>query len=106
MLGVFLIFYIAMTLVWENFSFNDNSWLTLFTLKGNNVEAPIWRQGGRFFPLGLQEFNLVRHFTDTIKGYQVLPIVQILIFSCILLVLDADLSITARAALVILAVKS
>ena len=103
LLAVIVAFYIAMTLVWEDFSFSDNPWFTLFTLKGDNVGKPIWPASGRFFPLGFQEFNLVRHFTDTITGYQVLPIVQLLIFSCILLVLDDDLSITARAALVILA---
>jgi hypothetical protein len=59
----------------------------------------IWRDSGRFFPFCLQEFNLIRHFTNTPIGYQVLPIAQLLIFSCTLLVLDSELSITARAGL-------
>jgi hypothetical protein len=103
LLAVFLGSYIAMTLAWEDFADIDNSAFTLFTLRGYPTETPIWSGQGRFFPLGLQEFNLVRYFTDTIYGYHFVPITQILILSCILLVLDDELSITVRAALAILA---
>ena len=92
-----------MTLVWEDFAYYDNSNFTLDILKGRNYPTPIWQGQGRFFPLGYQEFNLLRHFTDTITGYHVLPIAQLLIFSWILLILDDELSIAARVALTILA---
>jgi len=103
LLAVFLASYIAMTLAWEDFAYYDNSLFHLTTLKGHDQEPLIRRGTGRFFPLSFQEFNLIRHFTDTAAGYHVLPIAQLLIFSCILLILDAELSITARAALAILA---
>jgi hypothetical protein len=103
LLAVFLASYIAMTLVWEDFADYDNFNFTTTTLKGQNEGVQIYRHHGRFLPLALQEFNLIRHFTDTIIGYHVLPIVQLLILFCILLILDAELSITARAALAILA---
>jgi hypothetical protein len=102
LLAVFLASYIAMILVWEEFADYDNEYFTLSPLKGHNIGLSISRATGRFFPLGFQEFNLIRHFTDTIIGYNVVPIVQLLIFFCILLILDAELSITARAALAIL----
>src|SRR6202011_5058462 len=50
-----------------------------------------------------EEFNLIRHFTDTAIGYHVLPIVQLLILFFILLVLDSELSVAARAVLAIFA---
>ena len=103
LLTAFLASYIAMTLAWEDFAFYDNSWFTLFTLKGHSIGLAIWQQQGRFFPLGYKEFNLLRHFTDTITGYHVVPIAQLLIFACILLILDDELSIAARVALAILA---
>jgi hypothetical protein len=103
LLAMFLASYIAMTLVWEDFSYWDNEYFTRGTLKGHNIPVIIIPADGRFFPLGGQEFNLIRHFTDTITGYQVLPIAQLLIFFCILLILDDELSITARSALAILA---
>jgi hypothetical protein len=102
-LTVFIGFYIAMTLAWEDFAYYENSFFILGPLKGHNIGLPIYREEGRFFPLGLQEFNIIRHFTDTITGYYLLPIIQLLIAVCILLTLDDALSIAARVALAILA---
>jgi hypothetical protein len=103
LLALFLTGYIAMILAWENFTYHDNSIFTLYTLRGHDIGPPIMPWLGRFFPLGFQEFNLIRHFTDTITGYHAVRIAQLLIFSCILLILDEELSIGARAALVIIA---
>ena len=101
-LVVFIMSYIAIILVWEDFAYGDNSFFTRFTLKGRDIPPPIWG-GGRFFPLGLQEFNLIRHFTDSAIGYHVLPIAELLVFVSILLVLNDELGIAARVALAILA---
>jgi hypothetical protein len=103
LLTAFLASYIAMTLAWEDFADYDNSFFTLSTLKGHSIGLAIWQQQGRFFPLGYKEFNLLRHFTDTIIGYHVVPIAQLLIFACILLILDDELSIFARVVLAVLA---
>ena len=103
MLAAFLGAYVTMILVWEDFAYYDNSLFISYTLKGRNYLKPIWPEQGRFFPLGWQEFNLLRHFTDTITGYHVLPIAQLVIFSWILLILDDEISIPARVALTILA---
>jgi hypothetical protein len=102
LLAFFLAGYIAMILVWENFTYHDNSIFTLYTLRGHDIGLPIMPAIGRFFPLGFQEFNLIRHFTNTITGYHALRIVQLLIFSWILLILNQDLSFRARVSLVIL----
>jgi len=101
-LAVFIAAYIAMTLAWEDFAYYDNEYFTLNTLKGHDLGLSIFKNEGRFFPLGFQEFNLIRHFTDTVTGYHVLPTVQLLIVFYILLVLDESLSITARATLAVL----
>jgi hypothetical protein len=102
-LAFFLAGYIAMILAWENFTYHDNSIFTLYTLRGQDIGPPIMPAVGRFFPLGFQEFNLIRHFTNTITGYHAVRIAQLLIFAWILLIIDEELSIRARAALVILA---
>ena len=101
LLAAFLASYVVMILVWEDFTYYDNSQLTLLTLKHHNFPPQMDPGTGRFWPLGLQEFSLIRLFTNTIIGYHVLPIVQLLIFSCILVILDHELNITARAALVV-----
>jgi hypothetical protein len=103
LLAGFLASYVATILVWEDFAYYDNDDFMLFTLKGHNFSPPIWPQNGRFFPFGLIEFNLIRHFTNTPAGYQLFPIAEILSFFCILLVLDIELDITARIGLAILA---
>jgi hypothetical protein len=102
MLITFLAFYIAIILLWENFAYYDNDLLMLYALKGRNFPLSIWPDTGRFFPFSMQEFNLIRHFTNTPTGYHLVPIVQLLIVFCILLILDTELSIAARVALAIL----
>ena len=96
-LVVFLVAYIAMTLVWEDFAYDDNSMFTLSTLRGHDIPPQISGRelgyGGRFFPLEEQEFNLIRHFTNSAIGYQVLPIAELLVFVFILLILDDELGV-------------
>jgi hypothetical protein len=101
LLVVFLVCYIAMNLVWEDFTDHDNSIFTLYTLQGHDYPPPIWRAEGRFFPLSFQEFNLVRHFTHTPIGFHILPVVQLLIFFGVIVYLDVELNIAERAILAI-----
>jgi hypothetical protein len=100
---LFLVCYIAGILVWEDFSYYDDSMFTLGTLAGHDIPRPAWQGAGRFFPLGHQEFNLLRHFTRSVTAYHGLRIVELLIFCAILLFLDEELSLQARVALLCLA---
>ncbi len=98
-LGLFLASYIALILIWEDFTYGDDSMFTLYTLKGHNLAPPIWPSDGRFFPLAHQEFNLIRHFAGSMAGYHAFPILELLILSSILLMVDGELSISARSGL-------
>jgi len=102
-LTIFLVSYIVMILIWEDFSYYDNEFFTQITLKGRNYPLQLYRDAGRFLPISQQEFSLIRHFTDSIIGYYLFPIVQLLVFVSIIVTLDAELIITARVALAILA---
>lgn len=101
-LAIFLACYIAGSLVWEDFTYSDNSHFTNGTLVGKDIPRQILPRNGRFFPLGHQEFNLIRHFTSSVVGYHALRIVQLVLLCGILLVFDEELSVWARAALIIL----
>jgi hypothetical protein len=101
-LAVLLACYIAGSLVWEDFTYYDNSHFTNGTLVGKDISRQILPANGRFFPLGHQEYNLIRHFTTSVTGYHALRIVQLLLLCGILLVFDEDLSIPARVGLIIL----
>ena len=61
LLGLFLGCYVAGLLVWEDFTYYDNSHFTNETLIGRNVSLQISPEEGRFWPLGHQEFSLLRH---------------------------------------------
>ncbi len=102
LLAVFVTSYTAMMVVWETFAYYDNDDFILYQLRGHNFSPPIWPQNGRFFPFGMVEFNLIRHLTNSPIGYQIVPILEVLILVSILLILDIKLSITARASLAIL----
>jgi hypothetical protein len=99
LLGVFLGCYIALILIFEDFAYYDDSIFTQGTLKGFNISMSWFLNpgNGRFCPLCLQEFNLLRRFTDTNSGYHSLPIAQLLVLCAILLILDDERTITARA---------
>jgi hypothetical protein len=100
LLGVFLTLYVAINLIGEDFDYYDNELFLLTTLKGHFLPLRAGF-GGRFFPLAFQEFNLAGYFTDSVAGYHALPILQLFAFCSILLVLDSELSISARAGLTI-----
>ena len=101
-LSVFLVCYIAGSLVWEDFTYYDNSHFTSATLVGHDIPVQIVPRIGRFWPLGHQEFNFIRHVTHSVTGYHVLHIVQLVVLCGILLVVDEELNISARAALITL----
>lgn len=100
LLALFLLGYVTVSMLTEKFAFYDDIQFTLYSLKGFSYPPPIWRPQGRFFPLGMQEFNLLMHVTRSVAGFHVLLIAQILILSCALLTVDRELNIAGRAALV------
>ena len=99
---VVLIFagYATLVLKWEDFADYDDSFFTLITLRGHNLQPPVWPGSGRFFPLARQEFNLVRHFTRSVVGYHIVPISELLIVCCIVFLLEEALKYPARLALI------
>lgn len=101
-LSVVLAFYMTGCLAWEDFTYYDNSHFTSGTLAGFNIPVEISSDAGRFWPLGYQEFNLLRHITSSITGYHALRIVQFSLLCGILLILDRELSIVRRITLIIL----
>jgi hypothetical protein len=102
-LALLLACYIAGSLVWEDFTYYDNSYFTNGTLVGTDIPLQLLPADGRFFPLGHQEYNLIRHFTASVAGYHALRIIQLVLLVGILLVFDEDLSVQARVGLIILA---
>lgn len=98
-LALLLAGYMADTLKWENFTNDDDGTYTVNTLRGIDYPPAIWVTNGRFRPLYDQEFNVIRHFTSSVVGYHVLPLTELLIFACLLLVLDEEMGLTARAIL-------
>lgn len=96
---LFLTAYLAVILVGEEFTGYDNSQFTMYSVRGVNFPNPIWRESGRFFPLGLQQFNVLRHVTRSAVGYHAVGVLQIIVLFSIILMLDQQLSVAARAAL-------
>lgn len=93
---------IAGTLVWDDFTYYDNSHFTDGTLQGRDVELQISSETGRFWPLGYQEFNLTRHVTHSSDGYHLPRIVELLVLCGILLFFDQRLGIRVRIGLILL----
>ena len=96
----------ATILAWEDFAWVDNGQFTAATLRGMDYPVQIWKQDGRFAPLSLQEFNVIRHLTKSVVGYHAFPIFELLIFAAAMVLLDDRLSIAARVALTAVALST
>ncbi len=101
-LALLLVCYIAGSLVWEDFTYYDNSHFTNGTLVGKDIPLQILPGNGRFFPLGHQEYNLIRHLTSSVFGYHAFRIVQLVLICGMLLIFDEELSVQTRVSLIIL----
>lgn len=100
-----LVCYTALVMVWEDFTYYDHSHFTNETLVGRDTPVEISPAVGRFWPLGYQEFNVLRHFTRSVYGYHSVRIVQLLAVCGILLALESELSLRARVALIIVLIS-
>jgi len=87
--------------VWEDFTYYDNSHFTNETLQGHSVAIQISSYSGRFWPLGYQEFNLVRHITSSIIGYHAIRVIELLVVCAVLLALDRALNLRERVTLIL-----
>ncbi len=90
-----------MILLGEDFAWYDDAQLTEYSLRGISFPPTIWVEGARFYPLGLQQFNLIAHLTRSVAGYHAFAIAELLVVVLILLVLDDELSIAARTVLIL-----
>lgn len=90
LLGIlFLAAYISLLLYKEDFAASDNSQLTFYSLRGKSFGMPIWKESGRFFPLGLQEYNVIGLISKSVFAYHSLSILQLLVtIACIFFLLD------------------
>ena len=94
--GLFLLGYCWLIIYGEDFVYNDNSTYTSSTLIGKNFPFPIWTGNGRFFPLGHQEFNIIRHISQSPAGYHSIAIFQLLIVILALWMILKQLPILLR----------
>lgn len=104
LLGILLLLsYVYILLHKEDFGASDNSQLTFYSLRGRSFGMPIWKETGRFFPLGLQEYNLIGAFSKSVFSYQAFSIVQLLgvIGGIFVLLRQAGLPVKVLTALII-----
>lgn len=87
---VFLLYYKA------DFDCFDCAQLMDFPLSGRPY-PPLWATEGRFFPLGFQEFNLLRHVTRTPAGFQSVATMQLIVLVAVLFVVLKECRIFWRA---------
>lgn len=78
LLVIFLAAYISLMFYKEDFAYYDNVVLTNFSLIGQPYWMPIWRDQGRFWPLGFQEYNFLALLGKNGLVYRSFSIFQLL----------------------------
>jgi len=71
--------YIYLMFMKENFSYFDSFQFTHSNLIGKPFYMPIWRETGRFWPLGLQEYNALALIGRNFFTYQAFSVLQLLV---------------------------
>jgi hypothetical protein len=97
----FVAVYVAVIFYKEDFSFYDAAFLTDFSVQGRNLSPPIWPGVGRFYPLALQEFNVLRFITRTPAGYHTFAVAQLIIVVVALIVILREHGIIPRVLILI-----
>src|SRR5690606_11861533 len=77
-LALFLAAYAAAVLHGADFGLSDHDQFTRYSLAGRDRQPHVWPEVGRFLPLALQEFNLLRHASTSMAGYLSVCIAQLL----------------------------
>jgi hypothetical protein len=78
----------------EDFAYHDNGQFNFFSAKGIFFDMPIWAGAGRFWPLGLQEYNFISLISKSPIAYQSFSVIQLLItiFLCFRILSHLNLS--------------
>jgi hypothetical protein len=98
---IFLVPYVLFMVWGVAFAYHDNDFF-LETAAGRSQPLHIWPEIGRYFPLQMKEFNLLRRISPTALFYQSMVAVQLVLFCGLLLIALADISIRWRVGAVLL----
>jgi hypothetical protein len=101
---IFLAFYIRLIFYKEDFAYYDDDILTDFSIQGRNFLPPVWSALGRFYPLGDQEFNLLKFITRSPAGYHALVTLQLLALVVVLFVVLRAFQVRYRVLILVAAI--
>jgi len=100
LLAVFVCCFLFLIFYREDFACFDCDQLMDYSLVGRRFRMPMWPQEGRFFPLGLQEFNVLGHLSRTPAAYHSIAAVQLVMLAGILFAVLKECAVAWRALLV------
>lgn len=98
----FLFYYIYLILYKEDFAYHDNGQFTFFSLQGKFFGMPIWKEVGRYWPLGLQEYNIISLFSKTSFAYHLFSIFQLVVTVFIIYLILDKLNTTYKFLIILL----
>src|SRR5208283_3967656 len=96
LMALFLCFFVFVISYRGDLACFDCDPLPDFALVGHRF-PPIWSAAGRFFPVGFQEFNLLRHITRTPFGLQSVAAAQLVILAGLLFAVLRECRLAGRA---------
>jgi len=105
-IAVFLIPYVAFLLWSIDFAYHDDDSFIEFTVSGLKWPLAIWPYLGRYFPLQLQEFNLLALVSPTPGVYYAFVVAQLIVFCWLLLQALADVPVVWRVVGVVVLLTS
>jgi hypothetical protein len=85
-LWLFVIFLVGfvLILVWgEDFAYWDDEMFTRFAIRGINFGPPIYPDVGRFWPLGMQEFNVLKYISPSHFSFRAFAMAELVAWACV-----------------------
>jgi hypothetical protein len=83
---LFVIFsagFILILMYGEDFAYWDDEMFTKFAIRGTNFGPPIYPDAGRFWPLGMQEFNVLKYISPSHFAFRTFAMAELIAWACI-----------------------
>jgi hypothetical protein len=93
---VFLAGFVLILMWGEDFAYWDDETLTRFAIRGINFGPPIYPDVGRFWPLGMQEFNVLRYISPSHFAFLASAMAELIAWACVTAAALREFSLSFR----------
>jgi hypothetical protein len=93
---IFLAGFVLILMWGEDFAYWDDEMFTRFAIRGINFGPPIYPDVGRFWPLGMQEFNVLKYISPSHFAFRASAMAELIAWACVTAAALREFSLSFR----------